>query len=228
MIYNYDDDDDLYNCYFYFNRQFINQIQSTCKDGLSAYEIAVKNGFIGTEIEWLYSLNGKNGFDGKNGENGIDGKSAYEIAVDNGFEGTEQEWINSLHSKFEQLKSFQAITINSNNLITNIGKPISFMMTLFDNTNGIIVRNSGNFTINEDGLYYINYQVSATDLGGIDLVVNNKDLYGLQQGSSSGINVCSFTIELKRGDIIHLTPTIKNLHFANTSQNANITIIKIG
>ena len=28
------------------------------KDGASAYEIAVKNGFIGTEEEWLESLNG--------------------------------------------------------------------------------------------------------------------------------------------------------------------------
>lgn len=27
-------------------------------DGLSAYEIAVKNGFEGTETEWLESLNG--------------------------------------------------------------------------------------------------------------------------------------------------------------------------
>ena len=40
---------------------------------LSAYEIAVKNGFNGTEIEWLESLRGK---------------SAYELAVENGFKGT--------------------------------------------------------------------------------------------------------------------------------------------
>lgn len=26
------------------------------KDGLSAYEIAVKHGFVGTEVEWLESL----------------------------------------------------------------------------------------------------------------------------------------------------------------------------
>jgi hypothetical protein len=30
-------------------------------DGLSAYEIAVKNGFEGTEQEWLDSLHGKDG-----------------------------------------------------------------------------------------------------------------------------------------------------------------------
>ena len=32
--------------------------------GLSAYEVAVENGFVGTEAEWLESLNGTNGTDG--------------------------------------------------------------------------------------------------------------------------------------------------------------------
>lgn len=48
--------------------------------GLSAFEIAVINGFVGTETEWLDSLrgadgvNGIDGKDGKDGKNGIDGK----------------------------------------------------------------------------------------------------------------------------------------------------------
>ena len=45
--------------------------------GESAYEIAVRNGFEGSESEWLESLVGKNGTDGrdgKDGENGTDGK----------------------------------------------------------------------------------------------------------------------------------------------------------
>ncbi len=41
--------------------------------GESAYEIAVRNGFIGTETEWLESLKGQNGTDGKNGKDGKDG-----------------------------------------------------------------------------------------------------------------------------------------------------------
>jgi hypothetical protein len=40
------------------------------KDGKSAYEIAVKNGFEGTEEEWLASLQGKDGEDGKDGKDG--------------------------------------------------------------------------------------------------------------------------------------------------------------
>lgn len=49
--------------------------------GKSAYQIAVDNGFIGTETDWLTSL---------------DGKSAYQVAVDNGFVGTQSEWLLTL------------------------------------------------------------------------------------------------------------------------------------
>ena len=53
-------------------------------EGKSAYQIAVNNGFEGTEEEWLESLKGSNG------------KSAYQSAVDNGYESTEEEWLESL------------------------------------------------------------------------------------------------------------------------------------
>ena len=49
--------------------------------GYSAYEIAVLNGFVGTQAEWLASLIGDD---------------AYEIAVLNGFVGTQAEWLESL------------------------------------------------------------------------------------------------------------------------------------
>lgn len=48
--------------------------------GSSAYEIAVRKGFEGTEEEWLESLKGKNG------------KTAYEYAVEGGYTGTEEEF----------------------------------------------------------------------------------------------------------------------------------------
>ena len=59
--------------------------------GISAYEIAVENGYSGTEVEWLESLKGSG-----TGGAGDDGASAYEIAVLNGFVGNEAEWLNSL------------------------------------------------------------------------------------------------------------------------------------
>ena len=43
--------------------------------GKSAYEIAVDNGFEGTEEEWLASLQGKDGQDGVDGKDGTDGNT---------------------------------------------------------------------------------------------------------------------------------------------------------
>ena len=91
--------------------------------GLSAYELAVQEGFTGSLTEWLNSLkgadgkdgidgkdgvvglngkdgiNGKDGADGRNGTDGKDGLSAYDIALKNGFVGTESEWLESLKGK---------------------------------------------------------------------------------------------------------------------------------
>ena len=44
------------------------------KDSRSAYEIAIENGFVGTVAEWLESLKGRDGIDGKDGLPGKDGK----------------------------------------------------------------------------------------------------------------------------------------------------------
>ena len=44
------------------------------KDGRSAYEIAIENGFVGTVAEWLESLKGRDGIDGKDGADGLPGK----------------------------------------------------------------------------------------------------------------------------------------------------------
>lgn len=94
--------------------QLLQKISEKGKDGKSAYEIALENGFVGTETEWLESLKGADGKDGINGKdgsdgvpgqdgidgqdgiNGADGKSAYIIAVEHGFTGTETEWLASL------------------------------------------------------------------------------------------------------------------------------------
>lgn len=74
-------------------------------DGKSAYEIAVDNGFTGSETDWLDSLKGEKGnkgdkgdpgLDGQDGPNGNPGESAYQIAVRNGFSGDEAAWLESL------------------------------------------------------------------------------------------------------------------------------------
>lgn len=85
--------------------------------GLSAYEVALANGFVGSESAWLASLigpqgtsgsqgiqgpqgnpgtNGAQGSPGPPGDPGADGLSAYEVAVVNGFSGSEAQWLASL------------------------------------------------------------------------------------------------------------------------------------
>lgn len=51
-------------------------------DGKSAYEIAVDNGFTGTEAEWLESLKGADGTNGANGTNGTNGTDGADGVVD--------------------------------------------------------------------------------------------------------------------------------------------------
>lgn len=79
---------------------------ATGADGASAYEVAVANGFVGTEATWLLSLKGDQGEQGEpgadstvpgaDGDDGADGQSAYELAVELGFVGNEAAWIASL------------------------------------------------------------------------------------------------------------------------------------
>ena len=95
------------------------------ENGLSAYELAVQDDYMGTEEEWLLLLKGRNGIDGKTVElrvynnelqyrwldsaghdvsmwthlfllTDLNGKSAYEIATENGFTGSEEEWLQSI------------------------------------------------------------------------------------------------------------------------------------
>lgn len=44
-------------------------------DGKSAYEVAVANGYSGTQAQWLASLKGADGVPGKDGSNGKDGQT---------------------------------------------------------------------------------------------------------------------------------------------------------
>lgn len=57
-----------------FDTEFNGITKIPGKDGASAYEIAVKNGFEGSEVEWLESLKGA---PGKDGSPGADGQPGY-------------------------------------------------------------------------------------------------------------------------------------------------------
>ena len=52
--------------------------------GESAYQLAVRNGYTGTESQWLESLKGKNGQNGENGISYQDIRDLYDDLIDNG------------------------------------------------------------------------------------------------------------------------------------------------
>lgn len=84
---------------------------SKVENGLSAYELAVEQGYKGNLNDWLKSL---------------DGKSAFEIAKENGYSGTEKEWNKAVANVSKQNKS----------VIANAGfnKNGDFILTLLDGT----------------------------------------------------------------------------------------------
>ncbi len=59
------------------------------KEVVNAYDIAVKNGFTGTEEEWLASLKGADGNDAPE----LDIGDIYEVAKENGYKGTFLEFL---------------------------------------------------------------------------------------------------------------------------------------
>lgn len=91
----------------------------TISTGQSAYDIAVKNGFVGTEAEWLATLKGT---DGTNGIDGSDGEikilsSLYDEAIENGFTGTYFEF---LQQYIQSTATSNAVTQATNEALKSI------------------------------------------------------------------------------------------------------------
>lgn len=102
-------------------QQIVNQYVSK-GNGLSAYEVAVKNGFEGTEKDWLQSLNGTDSHSTNTvvqkevktetkvieqvPVNGTNGKSSYDLWIDLGNVGTENDYLNSLKGEPGQNADF--------------------------------------------------------------------------------------------------------------------------
>lgn len=103
----------------------------------TAYDLAVDNGFEGTEQEWVESIKGEKGekgetgvagkdgesfsfedltdeqlnvLKGEKGEDGKDGKSSYELAVEEGFQGELDEYLDSLHGEKGEPLKFSDLT----------------------------------------------------------------------------------------------------------------------
>ena len=83
---------------------------------LSAYQIAVRNGFQGTEAEWLLSLNGKDGADGED----LDINALYEAALQHGYEGSFLDFCKTL-----------SVEINEDNDTVTIAENVRSVVSIY-------------------------------------------------------------------------------------------------
>ncbi|MGN1082889.1 MAG: hypothetical protein ACI4SJ_05020, partial [Candidatus Avispirillum sp.] len=161
--------------------------QTNIENGLSAYELAVKNGFDGSVQEWLSSL---------------DGKSAYDIAKEGGYTGTEDEWASALAdmasrdaasvktASFSE-KGELLITL-SDGTVLNLGKAVGTDGK--DGTNGINGTNGvdGKDGVNgQDGVGITAAQINAD--GQLVITLSDESVINLDKvvgmNGSDGISV---------------------------------------
>ena len=156
--------------------------------GKAAYEIAVENGFEGTEAEWLESLKGEDGADGSNGHDGTDGtgitvNDLYEAYLESHPGATMDEFLdayldidytnNIADVANEAIKSGVAITVQSN-VATSLGSGVIYKLdgsTAYIITNYHVVYDTSTRSIPTDGISVYIYNrysepIKAEYLGG--------------------------------------------------------------
>ncbi len=82
---------------------------------VNAYDIAVKNGFVGTEKEWLESLHGADGKDAAD----ITARDLYEMAKEEGFKGSFLDFCKEL-----------GLTVTENNNVDVISKNVMSVVSV--------------------------------------------------------------------------------------------------
>ena len=111
---------------FHYKKWFAGLLAAVCMvsmtsclgmGGKTAYEIAVENGFVGTEQEWLDSLKGANGKDGQD----LDIDAVYQAAVENGYSG----------SFLEFLKEYFSVEVQEDNDTKQIAKNITSVVSIY-------------------------------------------------------------------------------------------------
>ena len=85
--------------------------------GTSAYEIAVQNGYKGTEKEWLATLQGQDGKDGKD----LTAKDLYTEALNDGFTGTYLEFCRDV----------LGVDVRENNDVDMIAKNVTSVVSIY-------------------------------------------------------------------------------------------------
>lgn len=84
------------------------------EERVTAYEIAVQNGFQGTEAEWLLSLHGADGKDGAD----LDAEELYQTALANGYEGGFLDFCETLNTTVPQNNDTRTIADNVRSIVS--------------------------------------------------------------------------------------------------------------
>ncbi len=108
---------------------------SLFNNDVTAYELAVKNGFVGTEEEWLRSLHGADGENGKD----LTAQDLYAEAVENGFGGTFVDFCKTL-----------GITLSEKNDTAKISENMLSVVSIYC---GYSVTTGGNWLFGEEESY---------------------------------------------------------------------------
>jgi len=179
--------------------------------GKSAYEIAVDNGFVGTEEEWINSL--------------TKGKSAYEIAVEHGFKGTEAEWLDSLKGDkgdsgddgmgeviAKSITSAVAITAQIDSKLTSNGSGVIISLDKANGnayvvTNYHVVYYQSSYAMTGKilsdiklylyGMEFVDYAIDATYVGGSvtnDIAVLKVTNSAVLKSSNATAAECDYTV----------------------------------
>ena len=109
-------------------------------DGKSAYEVAVANGYSGTQAQWLASLKGADGVPGKDGSNGKDGQTWQPYIAD------DKHWHIRLINNVDMPAIVGVITQgNANDLTMDDSYRIDGTVTNIPSTSGLLTirANSG-------------------------------------------------------------------------------------
>ena len=156
-----------------------------CKEKkvISAYDIAVKNGFEGTEKEWLASLEGS---DGKDAEK-IDVQDLYEAAKSDGFAGSMSDFI----------KEYFSLDITENNdtevIANNISSVVSVCCAFIETSTSSSILGGTKTTLNASGSMGSGVVIDLDKKNGNALIVTNYHvLYNDDSDTKDGISDCIY------------------------------------
>ena len=145
-----------------------------CAD--SAYDIAVKNGFTGTEAEWLQSLQGANGEDAPS----LTVYDVYESAVEKGdFVGTFNEF----------LKQYMSLDVSGNNDVETLSQNVLSTVSIYT---GFVKTVPGLFNTTMDEIYCSAGSGVIVDLdlehGNATVITNYHVVYDSLASTPNGIS----------------------------------------